>query len=174
MTLTQAEAFVVDTVLKARTGAPVLLRDARWATSREEGRNPNEGKNPNLTQQLDEATQGPPIPRLDVSEGFSINRLDGLINIDYLDAENGNHGLNAYINRDGILLFEIRAQGDASVLGSGIDMFASLMQRIKIENIAINGVKDPLHKSISAWRPSVKSTTYSARMSEKSIYADLP
>lgn len=35
MTLTQAEAFVVDTVLKARTGGPVLLPDARWATSRE-------------------------------------------------------------------------------------------------------------------------------------------
>lgn len=134
MTLTQAEAFVVGTVLKARTGAPVLLPDARWATSREEG------KNPNLIKQLDEASQGPLIPRLDVSERFSINRLDGLINIDYLDAENGNHGLNAYINRDGILLFEIRAQGEASILGSGIDMFASLMQRINIENIEINGV----------------------------------
>ncbi len=34
MTLTQAEAFVVGAVLKARTGAPVLLPDARWTTSR--------------------------------------------------------------------------------------------------------------------------------------------
>ncbi|MDP4076849.1 hypothetical protein [Acidovorax sp. A1169] len=39
MTLTQAEAFVVGAVLKARTGAPVLLPDARWASSRN-GRDP--------------------------------------------------------------------------------------------------------------------------------------
>ena len=134
MTLTQAEAFVVDTVLKARTGAPVLLPDARWATSREEGRNSN------LTQQLDEASQEPPTPRLDVSEKFKIKRYDGMTDIDYLDAENGIHGLNAYINRDGILSFDIRAQGDASILGSGTDMFSSLMKKIKSENIFINGI----------------------------------
>jgi hypothetical protein len=134
MTLTQAEAYVVDTVLKARTGGPVLLPDARWATSRQEG------KNPNLTKQLDEASQEPPTPRLDVSDKFNIKRYDGMTDIDYLDAENGTHGLNAYINRDGILSLEIRAQGDASILGSGTDMFSSLMKRINNNNISINGI----------------------------------
>ncbi|MNW22182.1 hypothetical protein D3C71_2235250 [compost metagenome] len=63
-----------------------------------------------------------------------------MTDIDYLDAENGTHGLNAYINRDGILSLEIRAQGDASILGSGTDMFSSLMKRIHSNNISINGI----------------------------------
>lgn len=38
----------------------------------------------------------------------------------------------------------------------------------------LHSPRDPLHKSISACCTSINSTTYSARMSEKSIYAALP
>ncbi|MBB5407659.1 YD repeat-containing protein [Paraburkholderia sp. HC6.4b] len=83
---------------------------------------------------------GPPIPRLDVSDQFSINRYGGGVSIDYLDAEYGSHGLNAYIDQSQRLSFEIRANGDVAKLGSGKDMFASMMLRLDREGIEVNGI----------------------------------
>jgi hypothetical protein len=86
------------------------------------------------------AADGPPVPRIDVSEQFSIKRYNGVMEVNYLDAEFGTHGLNAYVDRSNRLSFEIRAQGDAATLGSGTDMFASLMKRLHQENIPVEAI----------------------------------
>ncbi|MDR5776588.1 MULTISPECIES: hypothetical protein, partial [unclassified Caballeronia] len=82
----------------------------------------------------------PPVPRIDISNEFSINRYGGGVSIDYLDAEYGSHGLNAYIDQSQRLSFEVRAQGDIAALGSGTDMFASMMLRLDREGIPVNGI----------------------------------
>jgi hypothetical protein len=64
----------------------------------------------------------------------------GKIDVNYLDAEFGEHGLNATIDENGRLSFEVRAQGDVSQLGSGTDMFASMMLRLNREGIQVNGI----------------------------------
>ncbi|WP_373922088.1 VENN motif pre-toxin domain-containing protein [Duganella sp. Root336D2] len=82
----------------------------------------------------------PPVPRVDVSSKFEIEPYNGIIEIDYLDADKGIHGLNAYIDRAGRLSFEIRAKGNVADLGSGTDMFASMMLRLEREKIELKGI----------------------------------
>ncbi|MET1257335.1 hypothetical protein [Aliikangiella maris] len=47
---------------------------------------------------------------------------NGTVKYSYLEPDDG-HGLFARIEKDGTLAFDIKAQGNASELGSGKDMF---------------------------------------------------
>ena len=58
-----------------------------------------------------------------------------------MDPEDGNHGLEFHIDKDGVLGFNIRAQGDAAVHGSGKDMFISMMQRLDKDKVSVNKIR---------------------------------
>jgi hypothetical protein len=58
----------------------------------------------------------------------------------YLDPDDG-HGLAIYVDKNGILGSDIRAQGDASVLGSGRDMFLSAMQRLRADGVNVSAIR---------------------------------
>jgi filamentous hemagglutinin len=58
-----------------------------------------------------------------------------------MDPEDGIHGLEVHIDKNGVLGFNIRAQGDASVYGSGRDMFISMMQRLEKDGVAVNKIR---------------------------------
>ncbi|MHA6883128.1 hypothetical protein, partial [Ralstonia pseudosolanacearum] len=115
----------VDTSPTFYTGKPLLRLEA-----------PNSAGNAGEAMAL----SGQPVPRVDVSGQFNITRYGGALDVDYLDAEFGNHGLNATIDKNGRLSFEVRAQGDVSKLGSGTDMFSSMMLRLNREGIDVNAI----------------------------------
>ena len=58
-----------------------------------------------------------------------------------MDPEDGIHGLEVHVDKNGVLGFNIRAQGDASVYGSGRDMFISMMQRLEKDGVAVNKIR---------------------------------
>lgn len=51
------------------------------------------------------------------------------------------HYLDATVNRDGILGFDISAQGNRELYGSGKDMFYSLMNRLEREGVEVKGIR---------------------------------
>lgn len=80
-------------------------------------------------------------PRVDVSDEFKvIVQKDGTRTYSYLDPADGNHGLVVSVV-NGVLGFEIRAQGDASALGSGRDMFYSAMKRLESDGVEVNSIR---------------------------------
>lgn len=97
-------------------------------------------------------------PRVDVADSIKVKRrANGSVDLDYKYPDR--HGLAATIGHDkevgldGVLGFEIKAGGDASTLGSGKDMFYSLMQRAESEGVAVNGVR-------AYWIDGTNSTNY--------------
>jgi large repetitive protein len=99
-----------------------------------------------------------PTPRVNVADSFKVKkRANGSVDLDYKYPDR--HGLLATIGHDkdigldGVLGFEVKAGGDASKLGSGKDMFYSLMQRAESEGIAVNGVR-------GYWIDGTNSTNY--------------
>jgi len=45
------------------------------------------------------------------------------------------------VDKNGVLGFDIRAQGDAALSGSGRDMFISAMQRLEQQSVQVNKVR---------------------------------
>ena len=45
------------------------------------------------------------------------------------------------MDKNGVLGFDIRAQGDAALSGSGRDMFISAMQRLEQQSVQVNKVR---------------------------------
>ena len=82
------------------------------------------------------------VPRVDVTNRFSRTPYaDGSIDLQYLNPETGNHGLVVSVDKNGLLGFEIRAQGDVATHGSGTDMFVSAMQRLEQEGVQVNAIR---------------------------------
>lgn len=80
-----------------------------------------------------------PIPKVNVSAQFeriNLSTSPPTSVFQYLNSSKG-HGLCGVIDPDGKLGFDIKAQGDRSVLGTGRDMFISLMQHLEEEGIPV-------------------------------------
>jgi hypothetical protein len=97
-------------------------------------------------------------PRVDLTSAFKVKPYrNGSFDLDYRYPDR--HGLAATIGTDktigidGILGFEIKAGGDVAKLGSGKDMFYSMMQRANAEGITVNGVR-------GYWIDGTNSTNY--------------
>jgi len=81
--------------------------------------------------------QGIPVPRVNVASQFTRRPTSGGIRYVFGDTET--HGLSAKIDKDGILGFNIKANQEKPE--SGIDMFASLMQRLKADGYTVRGIR---------------------------------
>ena len=93
------------------------------------------------TEGVKVSNTGTPIPKVNVSDNFSVTRFkDGSIDLDYLNPDNG-HGLLVNVDSKGVLGFEIRAEGDTTLLGSGTDMFSSAMLRLEQEGVKVNAIR---------------------------------
>ncbi|SEN62644.1 hemagglutinin repeat-containing protein [Pseudomonas sp. NFACC39-1] len=96
-------------------------------------------------------------PRVDISDEFKvITQKDGTRTYRYLDPADGNHGLEISVV-NGVLGFEIRAQGDASALGSGRDMFISAMKRLENDGVEVNSIR-------GYWEKGTDSVNYKQYM----------
>ena len=81
-------------------------------------------------------------PRIDLTDHFNlITSRSGSRTYRYMDPEDGIHGLEVHVDKNGVLGFNIRAQSDASVYGSGRDMFISMMQRLGKDGVAVNKIR---------------------------------
>jgi hypothetical protein len=91
-------------------------------------------------------------PRVDVASKFKFKSRDnGAYSLSY--GRSDTHGLDAYVDKNGILGFEIKAGGDATRLGSGKDMFYSMMRRLQSEGVEVNGIN-------GQWQAGGRSTNY--------------
>jgi hypothetical protein len=95
------------------------------------------------------ATSGPTItPRLDVSDEFTATPLkSGSTLYQYLNPSPDDlaHGLWANVSSDGQLSFTVRASGDSTTLGSGQDMFDSLMLRLSNDKVSVTSIAGEWH-----------------------------
>jgi hypothetical protein len=89
---------------------------------------------PNTTSQLS--------PRIDISDHFAMTPKGGEVRLRYrAEVDADMHYLDATVNRDGILGFDISAQGNRELYGSGKDMFYSLMNRLEREGVEVKGIR---------------------------------
>jgi hypothetical protein len=93
-------------------------------------------------------------PRVDISDRFNVQSFkDGSRTYKYGNPE-GVHGLEVHVDADGVLGFNIRAQGDSAIHGSGRDMFNSAMLRLKQDNVNVNQIR-------GYWESGTDSVNYS-------------
>jgi hypothetical protein len=90
--------------------------------------------------------------RVDLTGKFKIKPLaNGTVSVKY---ENPNrHGIAAIVEADGTLAFDVNAGGNVSKLGSGKDMFYSMMQELAAKDIQVNRIR-------GLWYPGAKSTNF--------------
>jgi hypothetical protein len=91
-----------------------------------------------------------------VQDDFAHKSNNGYHAYDYGDVDSG-HGLGASISPNGTLGFEISALGDSGRLGSGTDMFASLMNRLDADGVSVTQLR-------GQWYPGPNSTNFSQYM----------
>jgi hypothetical protein len=82
------------------------------------------------------------LPKLDLSSNFKITPgRDGGYHVRYLDPNyseivDSSHGINAFVNKDGVLGFDIFANPELRAThGSGQDMFKSMMLRLEQDGV---------------------------------------
>jgi hypothetical protein len=87
------------------------------------------------------ASKQPSQPRVDLTDKFAAKKhRNGATELRYGNPDNG-HGLIVHVDKDGVLGFDIRAQGDVATLGSGKDMFISAMNRLRQDGVTVNKIR---------------------------------
>ncbi|WP_423203671.1 DUF637 domain-containing protein [Pseudomonas kribbensis] len=83
----------------------------------------------------------PPVPKVDVTNDFMVERHNGTINLKYGNPD-GIAGLVVDVDETGLLGFSVRATKDHPFYdASGTDMFASAMKRLDNEGIQVNKIR---------------------------------
>jgi hypothetical protein len=79
-------------------------------------------------------------PTVDVTNQLDVQNIsDDYTSFQYLSPESG-HGIAGFVD-EGVLSFNVRAQGDRQTLGSGKDMFYGAVERMKNEGIAFDKIR---------------------------------
>ncbi|MEL6597515.1 MAG: hemagglutinin repeat-containing protein [Pseudomonadota bacterium] len=115
------------------------------------------GAGPKIAAKLRVRATNRTVPRVDTSELISgippSRRGAGTYRLGNFDDHAG-HGLNARVTRGGELSLSIAANGSRTAeLGSGADMFNSLMRRLDTDGVQVNSIR-------SEWVPGGRSTNY--------------
>ncbi|WP_369914779.1 DUF6531 domain-containing protein [Xanthomonas sp. NCPPB 3005] len=130
------------------------------------------------------------VPRLNLADDFfaTPTRSGGKIyQLHDPSPEGMGHGLYAAIDSEGQMRFAIRALGDRAQLGSGSDMFDSLMYRLRSDNVTVSSIKGEWHigtESVNAAQyvsgiargltpESAALSTWTGRMASRYGYTDV-
>ena len=79
-------------------------------------------------------------PTLDITDDIILKtNKDGSTTLTHMSPDY--HGFRADISSDGVLGFDIRANGDPELFGTGQDMFYGMMNRLEKEGVEVNQIR---------------------------------
>jgi hypothetical protein len=94
-----------------------------------------------IVRRMENGSNSNLLPRVDISNRFNVQLFeDGSRTYRYGNPDEV-HGIEVHVDADGVLGFNIRAQGDSAIHGSGRDMFNSAMLRLERDNVQVNQIR---------------------------------
>ncbi len=127
--------------MEAGVGTRLLARDAAEAFGPRLDRLAEQSTPGLRMYAVPEGGGGGYIPRVDLADSFVQQKMRGK-DLRYLYRGYGDiHYLDAIVDSNGTLGFDIRAGGNTAVLGGGKDMFYGLMNRLKQDGVQVQQIR---------------------------------